>query len=380
MNESASMIDFEQLINGFITEIGPAWLASHASSPSRPEPTLASWIRMTKNTPSEDRPKNQVSLQLARLARDIAILRCAEVAGAEERIKQITDENEDKFYSTVQELNTASTYIRLDQTVYFIAEANKRTSDLMINENIEVECKYKARETDIDRKRYELYGLLNRRTQRALEQTGSASAVQIELSFRDEPTRVDIDEIEVLVREAVRPSGPFAFARTHGNFSYTVRAEHSERGPGVQLFLPQNLMNEYDFLSTEGRIVAGDRGNRMENVSQLAIKCDVLQDRVKSLSKSLKSASGQFSHRGPAIIQIDVTSSIKELIAGRLPRSGEVVSSFLRNNRSVSAVVFEHDHFHREQDQLILSRTLEIIPNEGARNPLPASLLDRLSN
>ncbi len=53
------------------------------------------------------------------------------------------------------------------------------------------------------------------------------------------------------------------------------------------------------------------------------------------------------------------------------------MASFLRNNRSVSAVILEHDQFRQEGTDVILSRATEIIANEKARRPVPAQLLER---
>jgi hypothetical protein len=375
MDNSIPINELETLLEQIISEIGESWAAQNGPARGRRELPLATWIRITKEASPTAWPKMQESLRLARLAMDLNALRTASVEGLEERVALLKATNEEKFYSTVQELGTASRYVNSGHQVEFLAEAEDRRADLLINGEAEVECKLKVRETQLDRQRYDLYDLLHRRIQRAMDQPDAATEISVEATFRTEPTRAGVDQILALVDLAVRPDGPFAFADTNNDPSYRIRATRSSTRNCRGLHLPLDSPNRYDVREVIGKTAVDDAGNMtMGSVSMLAVRCEVLQDRVKSLEKSLKSARGQFSKTRPSIIHVDITNTLPDLAGDKLPRSQEVLRSFLRNNRSVSVVVLEHDHFVNSEDNLTLSRVVEPIPNENAHYPVHSSL------
>jgi hypothetical protein len=169
----------------------------------------------------------------------------------------------------------------------------------------------------------------------------------------------------------VLPGGPHAFARTHGDPNYRIRASKT-RPRRAGLFVPMSLSDEYDLVDTQGSFQVDDHGKPyMENVSLLAIKSEKLQDRVASLRQSLESAAGQFSGDKSAIIHADVTTSFTELVRdAHLPRSQSVLEEFLRNNTKISAVILDRDQFVTADERVTLSRASETIVNGNARNPL----------
>jgi hypothetical protein len=259
----------------------------------------------------------------------------------------------------------------------FVREGIARTPDILVDRAVEVECKYKVRSTDADRARDNLYKLLNQKLERLLKPPRKDREIHVEATFHNEPTRAQIDELASMAKSALQPKGPWMMKDTSGPLAYLVRASHlrpSANGYDILNTIPTSLRTNYDMVSVSGRM----RDGCLSSKALLAVKCNVEQDRVKSLSGKLKNASGQFSKSKPAIIHVDVSDAVELINQTNVARTSEIINDFLRQHTSVSAVVVEANVMDRSSGSLVLSRGHYFFLNLKARHPLPTSLREGL--
>src|SRR4051794_6145404 len=183
MQMKISSSELKQLIQYFADVLGEEWLKTQtvrykaAYSGFENSMPIIQWFAIAERALKEGRQADYSALQLARVSRSLLLLRKAAVVGTEQRIDCLRSDNKDKVFSTIQEIVTATSYLEAGHGVQFIDEADEKRPDLLIDGNVEVECKFKVHETVADRRRYDLYNLLERRTRSAIEAAQYVSGV-----------------------------------------------------------------------------------------------------------------------------------------------------------------------------------------------------------
>jgi hypothetical protein len=340
-------------IERFVHDIGKEWLESELAKQADRRAPLVNWIELYITSENSTRPNLAEVFALARLARSLDILRRAGIDRVDEVAKSLKQRDSHKFHSTVHELITASGYVDAGYQVELIPEdKSRRRPEMVVADEIEVECKLKMPPTERDKGRYELYDLLKRRAEKLVEGHDSPG-VEVWVTFTEEPVREDIDELLALIRQAIRPDGAFQFIKTHGRCRYRIVARRQD----------------FPTAAIQTRHYTG-----------LHLYCEVESDYIQSLKRSLDDARGQFSGQKAAIIHVDVTSSLRHLIGDQLDDVRKMLASFLRNNKTVSAVSIEYDNSEMGEDGRVLSRRREYLWNESASRPVSAEMRDEIES
>ena len=107
-----------------------------------------------------------------------------------------------------------------------------------------------------------------------------------------------------------------------------------------------------------------------KKVTAFVCKCDVEEDAVKNLRRSLTSAADQLSGERMGIIHLDVTSIASKLRTRHLDKTRAVVADVCRQHTSILAVRIVHDHVGRDQNNRIIGTAIDTFRNPSARHPL----------
>ena len=251
--------------------------------------------------------------------------------------------------------------------VFFIPEAGVQTPDLLVDDCLEVECKHKSGISPQDQARFELYGILCRRLRAVFPENIPHSALLLEAMFHVEPRRDLIDRIVAAARSGLRRSQPSKFSETADGL-FTAHFEVLPAGSGpTQLFLPRGV-TEFDQRSTEA--VALDATGTLGRFINVNVGCDVRQDRVKGVIRSVKSAARQFSGRYPAIVSIDISAIAAKGEDEALADLRDDILAALKSHTTISRVELLNYQFSGEVDKQTYGTSIEEIENPDARFPI----------
>ena len=103
------------------------------------------------------------TVDLTRIGLYLEILKNNNVVGLSEKLNDLTNADKNTFEKIINELDIASSFAKSNHKVEFIptkSEEQQKTPDLLIDNNIEVECKKKDRESKRDKANNQLWNSL----------------------------------------------------------------------------------------------------------------------------------------------------------------------------------------------------------------------------
>lgn len=307
--------------------------------------------------------------RLARLAMAIERLRTAQTVGLDLKLTHLTTNDDDQFLSLVHELVTADAYLRSGSQLEFVEERTSRTPDLVVDSEVEVECKRKVADSANDKDRYDKYEMLGRKLRVVMDGSQGHTGLALVAAFSVRPTRGQIDEIIIAARRLSAGSSGREQVTRDGGCNFTLASVNLD-GPGLSI--PISDPNEFDLTTAEGVMRTGENGAlHVGSVLTMALSCSVVQDRVRTIEKTLRSAAGQFSGIRPSIIQIDMSATAYAYNDSVAAPMHAAIDKFLRNNTRVSAIRFDQDVVFRPEEKLVLSRRSDEVLNPHAAHPLP---------
>lgn len=358
--------DYVAWANTLAELMGADWLAAHTSRPHRSQHVIASWLTQYKNTPPEWLHRCQQLLQIGELMSNIQALQNSGTQNLDTRIQDLRLDDPDRVASAIHEIRVAAAYANAGHRVFFIPEAGVQTPDLLIDDRMEVECKHKTSVSPRDKARFELYGILKRKLRAVFPRHISHSTLLLEVIFHTEPDRAAIDRIVSAARLGLRSTEPSNF-REAVEGSYTAHFSILPAGVGpTGLVLPRGV-TEFDQISTEA--VAIDENGTLRRFINVNIACEVRQDRVKGVVRSVKSGASQFSGRYPAIVSVDISAIAISGGEDTLAHLREDILTALRSHSTISRVELLTTQFIGEADNQSYFTSVEKIDNPDARFP-----------
>ncbi|AOW92141.1 hypothetical protein BFN03_03950 [Rhodococcus sp. WMMA185] len=362
--------DYIAQANELTDLMGADWLAAHSARPHRDTHAIALWLEQYRNTPPEGLSRSQQLLQIGELMFNIQALRDAGTQNLETRIDDLRLDDPDRVSSAIHEIRVAAEYVQSGRRVLFIPEASVQTPDLLIDDCLEVECKHKSRASQQDKNRFELYRILSRKLRAAFPERVTHSALLLDAIFHIEPRREFIDRIVATAREGLGRPQPSQFSETSDSlFTANFRILPAGSGP-TALALPRGD-TEFDLRSTEA--IAVDQNGTLGRFINLNVGCEVRQDRVKSIIRSIKSAASQFSGRYPAIVSVDISAITASGRGESLAYLHEGILAALNSRTTISRVELSTTHFIEEGEGQAYCTSIEVIDNPKARLPIGGS-------
>jgi hypothetical protein len=350
--------------------MGADWIAAHSARPYRDPHVIASWLAQYRNTPPESLSRSQQLLQIGELMSNIQTLRNAGTQNLETRVDDLRLDDRDRVASAIHEIRVAAEYVHSGRRVFFIPEAGIQTPDLLIDDCMEIECKHKNGVSQQDKARFELYGILRRKLRALFPEHVPHSALLLEAMFHIEPRRDLIDRIVSAARLGLRRPEPSKFSETaDGLFTAHFEVLPASSGP-TELILPRGV-TEFDQRSTEA--VALDENGALGRFINVNVGCDVRQDRVKGVIRSVRSAASQFSGRYPAIVSVDISSIAARGEGEALAHLRDDILAALKSHTTISRVELLTTQFIGEGDDQSYYTSIQEIDNPDARFPVGAS-------
>ena len=347
--------------------MGADWLAAQSPRPYQRPHVIASWLNGYKNTTPEWLSRSQPLLQIGELMCNIQTLRNAGVQNVETRVDDLRLDDPDRVVSAIHEIRVAAGYVHSGRRVFFIPEAGVQTPDLLVDDCMEVECKHKSGVGPKDKARFEEYKVLLRKLRAVFPDHVPHSALFLETMFQVEPRRDLIDLVVAAARSGLRRTEPSEFSETpDGLFAAHFAVFPAEAGP-IELMLPRGP-SKFDQRVAEA--IALDEIGTLGRLIRVDVGCEVRQDRVKGVVRSVRSAARQFSGRYPAIVSVDISAIASTGEGEALAHLEDDILDALRSHTTISRVELFNTHFVGEVGEQMYYTSIQEIDNPDARFPI----------
>ena len=279
--------------------------------------------------------------RLSYLGESLSTLQNKGIKGLDNKIKALTSSDKALFDKTVYEIQVAAIYAKNNASVEFIeTESNKsrRTPDILIADEVEIECKKKDRSTSRDIKNIEFWKLIMRKTTGLMEHFASNFAVfiKIQKNPRSEDTDFILQKLRGLIEE--KRQGRFEFREEGiGITLYMISTKDQEiESNGIQF----GTSEELDYVvptmeiqkQTDGKVV-------IRNPRIFGFKSAIIPDRITSVINSIKDAKGQFSGNKPGLIYVNLNTVDRFMLEGDFNRLDSLIRKILINNSRISGSI-----------------------------------------
>jgi len=334
---------------------------------------LARWIRAAEEFYVHDGLPSVHQVQITRLAGDIQVLHG--VSGLDERVRKLCSGIEADFYATYHEITTAARYAHAGIHVAFIPTSRSKSPDLLLNDEVEIECKSRARDLASSiRYRSLCHDVLGRLSQ-LVSQREDAVGILADLRLKG---ALPTGWVSGIVNDAK--------LLLEGSGSYPVLSQSATLGHRLKRY-PPILLTEpgpndptvfaagADYVRWRGTAVPDHvrNGTYLSSFVQVSVK-GLDDEPVWNLRNVLKSAARQLSGTRASIIEVEVTPETSRLFQQDDGTLMQDVASIFRNYRRVSAVRLVTRYSVRRPDGLKMGQFLLEFPNDRARTSVPSWL------
>jgi hypothetical protein len=313
-------------------------------------------------------------LRLSYLGENLFVLKEQDTKGLHDKIQDLTSPDKKLFNKTTYEIEVAAAHVRKGYSIEFIETLSKegrKTPDLLINNEVEVECKKKDRATDRDIRNTEHWKLIIRRASGMMEHFGLNYSVFIKTQ-RDtekEDTEFILQQLQELIKE--RKQGRFTFRdRDIGITLQILSVKNQEiKSKGIEFGTSEEL--DYVIQAMEFR-KEGEGKALIRNPRIFGFKSVELPERISSIVESIKDAKRQLSGKRSGLIYVNLNMIDRKMIDKDFERLDRLTKDLLKNNSTVSGVVITTEFFGKDAQGYTYSHKARVIRNEQAKHPLPS--------
>jgi hypothetical protein len=313
-------------------------------------------------------------LRLSYLGENLFILKEQNTKGLDSKIQDLASSDKKLFDKITYEIEIAAAYARKSYLVKFVKTKSKegrKTPDLLLNNEIEVECKKKDRTTDRDIRNTEYWKLIMRKVSGMMEHFGLNYAVFIKTQ-RD-PEKEDAEFILQQLQELIkgRRQGRFAFRdRGIGITLQILSAKDQEIEPkGIEFGTNEEL--DYVVPAIEFKKDREDKAF-IRNPRIFGFRSAKLPERIISVAESVKDATTQLSGERPGLIYVNLNMIDRKMVDKDFERLDRLIKKLLKNNSTVSGVGITTEFFAKDAQGYVYSHRARVIINEQAKHPLPS--------
>jgi hypothetical protein len=291
------------------------------------------------------------------------------VFGLTDRIANLVAGDAALYYATEFELLSAGLYAATGHRVQFVEEADTPTFDLLVDGEVEVECKQVTPVTQRERHAADLWSLLDRRLRRVLDQHDGVFFVYA--TVPDLPERSHVDEVvdKVLrLLEAGTAEAHESRGAVRLRYARTV-ARRDRRGISgdIPRWFPdrsQHLKVELS-MALDGSAVEAGRGGALAFDGRTPPP-----DPARVAREQVRKAPRQFTGERPAVVHVDIASALRRahLQLGDTT-VGLTIRSWLRRHPEITAANILCPPSEGSELPLTFHLERNPAPNHGLPNP-----------
>lgn len=346
---------------------------------------------------------NKITKNMAKLivlGLDIELLQNEHVVGINEKIQELITSGYQKADKIIYEIRIASYLVKKGQKVEFLKESISPTPDLLINDNVQLDCKKKDPTTKKDDLNYEYFQKIWDEVVKKLTLDKKYFFIFVHFKRTDqiEDSLADKAKNEVIEKINEGNSGKFEFS-DFDVYLYLICKDKSDIIVTDFPFIPKDqilkvgmnpLFDRIDIvlrkrIGEEEYLEILRRGESFfqyrSGLSNINGKSCVqefhgfssstkkLPDRFTSIIDAIKIANRQIDDSFPGIVSI----GISELMEGMFPRdfqqAGVWAEDELKSNPKISAVLFTTEEFNEDTNEYSFGE--HMIKNNSSNLKLP---------
>lgn len=355
-------------------------------------------------TQAQDNKTSQIKVVFNELATIVRLglyvenLQTKSIEGFVEKFSELTNANKDQFEKILFEIDMADAFSKANHKVSFIKtdhEEQRQTPDLLVDENIEVECKKKDRLTKRDKINNDHWQFLERKLLELMRE--QKKFYYVNLFFDDDPTGKSIHEVLRKIRKLIinNETGKFSIDTIKliiykicdfdENFPLKINGKNhhevlAQLTPDIldnimKKRLPDPDLLDYvkqkpDFDVTVPRITINPNGVVAGELMKFMFKTKDMPERLKSVINSIKDAKHQLTGTRCGIICVNLTHIAEKTTEDDLIRLGEMITDVLKNNSTISAIVVTAESHIKDANGLRFTHQASVVRNKNAKFPL----------
>lgn len=315
--------------------------------------------------------------------------------GLDEKICELMSPNYENFEKTVYELNVARGFAEKGHSICFVErEQNKKTPDMLLDNEIEVECKKKNERTKRNDEINNFWNLIERKSEKIM--SGYSVNYFISVKTYEDPTKDVIDRIIHRIHKLIKKRERGTFFDSEAEitlFKISDKEEMIETS-----ILPQTLQSrdtdsiKKQVIETIKNKTGFDAENLFINKDSLipvkfeaAIRYDkvfvknmratccntlVSEDRISSIVESVRKARKQLTGKRPGLICVDLNKMASTWSYKDFELLPKMIQEFIKNNSSISAVLITNELYPEDSKSISFEQERHLFRNKNARFPL----------
>jgi hypothetical protein len=275
-------------------------------------------------------------LRLAMLGAAVRLLN--DVPRLADRVSNLVEGDDILYYATEFELLSAATYKGAGHSVRFVSEGAAPTFDILVDHEVEVECKQATPVTQRERRAADVWALLDRRLRAMFDRHDAVFFFCA--SVPDVPGPAHVEEIIQEANEML-DRGVDSAAVTHGSVRYRfARTEPRVDGRGIHGKVPHWFPDRAQHHAVELSMIVGELAAEQGRGCALAFDSRTsAPEPADVLLKQVRKTPRQFTGNRPAVVHADITSAMRR--AGMKLNETTVrqaVRSWLERHPEITAV------------------------------------------
>lgn len=304
-------------------------------------------------------------------------LSTAKVPGFHDKIEKLVSKDLRQQDKVFYEMMVAGQYLAQGHMVKFIETSIKKSPDILIDENVEIECKSKDAIHPYYRKYQDVFDTVTRIVPEWMHNERVNYLIYI--VFYKEISVSSIKLIKDKLHEIICEKKEGIFKIDYDKISikakillpYDLKTDKpmtAENYPEIMNAIPN--ISETDFMQSLSNLYLTNEGKIIKwNYRYLAMK--IPKHPTRSIISNAKTAANQVNRLLPGVIYIDISYLNQKMKIDDLNKLGEQLDSFLRHNPAVNAVVITDTYKTGREGAVEIKNGLWVVRNTLPTHKLP---------
>lgn len=308
------------------------------------------------------------------LGEDLLTLMNSNTEGLQGKIDDLMSSNHELFDKTSYEIHIAAMHIKRGHSVRFVptdSKSGKRTADLLIDNQIEVECKKKDHSSRQYIKSIENWNQLGKKLVGIMDYIGQNYSITI--SSEKYPTADDVKLVTTFARSLIKDSREGTFSHPNRGIEITLQKIsplNYEVQSNTIIYRMTTEPVDYLFFLSEPTI-SGQGNATIQNTRFFAFRTKEHPDKIRGILGSIRRALGQLSGMVPNVIYVDLSVVVNTMTERDFGLLFQSINDILRNNSRVTMIILTAEFAGSDDNGWYRYDKLWPFENEHPKHRLP---------
>jgi hypothetical protein len=307
------------------------------------------------------------------LGEDLLTLSNSNTEGLEGKIDDLMSSNHELFDKTSYEIHIAAMHLKRGHSVRFVppdSKSGKRTVDLLIDNQIEIECKKKDHSSREYNKSIEYWNQMGKKLFRIMDYFRRNYSITI--GSEKYPTADDVKLVTTFARSLIKNSREGTFSHPKRGIEITLQKLSPLNYEVQTSTIKHRTFEPVDYFSFFLEPTFSGQGNvTIQNTRFFAFRAKEHPDKVKGILDSIRRAIRQLSGLLPNVIYVDLSVVVNTMTERDFGRLYQSINDILRNNSRVTMITLTAEFAGSEKNGWYRYDKLWPYENEHPKHRLP---------